>query len=359
MPETMSKVKVAIAGCGYWGQKLIRNFAELEEVEVLAVCDFNRNALARMKRRYPSIELKQDYQELLADSRIHAVVIATPVSTHHPFARRALQAGKHVLVEKPLATSTQQVTDLMDLAEKHNRTLMVDHTFIYTGAVRRMRAMIDAGEIGDLLYFDSVRISLGLVQSDINVIWDLAPHDFSIMDYLCAEEPIAISATGMKHLGCPFEDIAYVTAHFDGRMIAHFHLNWLAPVKVRKTLVGGTKKMIAYDDMEAGEKVKVYGKDLTVTPDPECREKLLAGYRNGDLVAPNLDTTEALRLMAREFVDSIVQKRLPISDGFAGYRVVRLLEAAQQSMELNGQPIELPNSIGSRKPDDPALAVVA
>ena len=346
-----------MVGCGYWGQNLIRNFAELGEVEVAVVCDFNLNALARMKRRYPAVELRPDYQQVLADSRIQAVVIATPVSTHYPFARQALRAGKHVLVEKPLATSTKQVLDLMELADKHDRTLMVDHTFVYTGAVRQMRALIDAGEIGELLYFDSVRISLGLVQSDINVIWDLAPHDFSIMDYLCVEEPIAISAIGGKHLDCAFEDIAFVTAHFNGKMIAHFHLNWLAPVKVRKTLVGGTRKMIAYDDMEAAEKVKVYDKGITVNADPEHRQRLLAGYRNGDMIAPNLDTSEALRLMAREFVDSIVQKRLPISGGLAGYRVVRLLEAAQQSMELNGQLVELTNSIGSRK-NDTALAVV-
>jgi predicted dehydrogenase len=355
----MNKLRVAIVGCGYWGQNLIRNFAELADVEVTAVCDFNLNALARTKRRFPSVELKQDFQQILADSRIQALVIATPVSTHYPFARQALQAGKHVLVEKPMATSTNQVLELMELADKHNRTLMVDHTFIYTGAVRRMRSIIGAGEIGDLRYFDSVRISLGLVQSDINVIWDLAPHDFSIMDCLCSEEPVAVSATGAKHLGYPFEDIAYVTAHFQSKMIAHFHLNWLAPVKVRKTLVGGTRKMIVYDDMETADKVRVYDKGITVNQNSEGRERVLAGYRNGDMVAPNLDTSEALHLMARDFVDSIAEKRLPISDGYAGYRVVRLLEAAQQSMELNGHPIELTNPIGPRKIEDASLAVVA
>jgi predicted dehydrogenase len=355
----MNKVRVAIVGCGYWGQNLIRNFAELADVEVGAICDFNLNALARTKRRYPAVELKQDFRQVLADSRIHAVVIATPVSTHYPFARQALAAGKHVLVEKPLATSTQQVLDLMEVADKHNRILMVDHTFIYTGAVRHMRSMIAAGAIGDLLYFDSVRISLGLVQSDINVIWDLAPHDFSIMDHLCSEDPIAVSAMGAKHLGCLFENIAFVTAHFNSSLIAHFHLNWLAPVKVRKTLIGGTRKMIVYDDMESAEKVRIYDKGISVTHDPECRERLLAGYRNGDMVAPNLDTSEALRLMACDFIESIMQKRAPISDGYAGYRVVRLLEAAQQSMELNGQPIELTNHVHRRTSPDPTLAVVA
>jgi predicted dehydrogenase len=355
----MSKIRVAIVGCGYWGQNLIRNCSDLDNAEVVAVCDFNLNALARMKRRYPTVELKQAYNEILSDHRIHAVVIATPVSTHYPFARQALLAGKHVLVEKPLATSTKQVLDLMELSERRDRTLMVDHTFIYTGAVRRMKSLIDSGEVGELLYFDSVRISLGLVQSDINVIWDLAPHDFSIMDHLCTEEPVSIAATGVKHLGCPFENIAYVTARFDGNMIAHFHLNWLAPVKVRQTLVGGTKKMITYDDMETGEKVRVYDKGITMNHDPERREKLLAGYRNGDMLAPNLETEEALHLMACEFVESIVQKRQPISDGHAGYRVVRLLEAAQRSMELNGQPIELHNSIAPRRSPTLPLEVVA
>ena len=355
----MNKLRVAIVGCGYWGQNLIRNFSELADVEVAAVCDFNLNALARTKRRYPTVELKQDFQQIVADSRIQAVVIATPVSTHYPFASQALRVGKHVLVEKPLATSTKQVLDLMELADKHNRTLMVDHTFVYTGAVRRMRSIISAGEIGDLLYFDSVRISLGLVQSDINVIWDLAPHDFSIMDCLCSEVPVAVSAMGAKHLGCPFESVAYVTAHFESKMIAHFHLNWLAPVKVRTTLVGGTRKMIVYDDMETVEKVRLYDKGITVNHDSESRERILASYRNGDVVAPNLDTSEALRLMAREFVDSIIHRRLPICDAYAGYRVVRLLEAAQQSMELNGQAVELANPVGARRVEDAALVVVA
>jgi len=359
MPQSMSKVRIAIVGCGYWGQNLIRNFSDLEGVEVGAVCDFNLNALARMKRRYPTIELLQDYRDVLSDSRIHGVVIATPASTHYPFAHQALQAGKHVLVEKPLAPSTKQVLDLVELAEKRSKTLMVDHTFLYTSAVRHIKSLIDSGEVGDLLYFDSVRISLGLVQRDINVIWDLAPHDFSIMDYLCEGDPVSISATGMKHLGCSFESIAYVTVHFADNLIAHFHLNWLAPVKIRKTLVGGTRKMIAYDDMETSEKVRVYDKGITMNLDPNSRERMLAGYRNGDMVAPNLDSSEALRLMAREFVDSIMHKRPPLSDGYAGYRVVRLLEAAQRSMELNGRPIELDTPLIPRKSADDPMAVIA
>jgi predicted dehydrogenase len=355
----MSRLRVAVVGCGYWGQNLIRNFTDLADVEVSVVCDFNLNALARTKRRYPAVELKHDLRQVLNDSRIDAVVIATPGSTHYPFARQALRARKHVLVEKPMATSTEQVLELMELADTHNRILMVDHTFVYTSAVREIRALITAGELGDLMYFDSVRISLGLVQSDINVIWDLAPHDFSIMDYLCNEDPIAISAVGAKHLDCPFENIAYVNAYFCSKMIAHCHLNWLAPVKVRKTLVGGTRKMIVYDDLETAQKVRVYDKGIMINHALERREQILAGYRDGDMVAPNLDTCEALHLVARDFVDSIRQDRLPISDGHAGYRVVRLLEAAQRSMELGGQPIELATSVIPRRSMDSQLAVVA
>ena len=337
----MSHIRVAIVGCGYWGQNLLRNFAELDEAEVSVVCDVDSRSLARAKKRYPSVEIVQDYSEVLTHNQVDAIVLATPVSTHYPFARKALLAGKHVLVEKPLAQSARQVLELIDLAESAGRTLMVDHTFLYTGAVRQMKALVESGEIGQLLYFDSVRISLGLVQSDINVLWDLGPHDFSIMDYLCEREPIAISAMGVKHLNTPYENIAYVNVQFEGNLIAHFHLNWMSPVKVRRTLVGGSKKMIVYDDMENSEKVKVYDKGIIQNHDPERRERMLTGYRNGDMLAPRLDTTEALRLMSRDFITAIVERRAPLSNGHLGYRVVRLLEAAQQSMEQNGRLVLL------------------
>src|SRR5271167_268603 len=283
----MSKLRVAIVGCGYWGQNLIRNFSNLPDVEVTAVCDFNLNALARVKRRYPLVELKQDCQQVLADWRIHAVVIATPVATHYSFAERALRAGKHVLVEQPLATSAEQALNLMELADKHGRTLMVDHTFIYTGAVRYIKSLVVAEDIGKLLYFDSVRISLGMVQSDTNVIWDLAPHDFSIMDYLCSRKPVAVSAIGAKHLGHPFENIAYLTAYFEGQMIAHFHVNWLAPVKVRQTLVGGAKKTVVYDDMEPIEKVRIYDSALPAIDDSRARAHRSEEHGNSGMFAPN------------------------------------------------------------------------
>jgi len=337
----MGKIKIAIIGCGYWGQNLIRNFSDLAEVEVVAVCDFSLSALARVKRNFPRVALKQDYEQILSDWRIHAVVIATPVSTHYPFAERGLRAGKHVLIEQPLATSTQQALELLELADEHDRLLMVDHTFIYTGAVRHIKTLVDTGGLGKLLYFDSVRISLGMVQSDTNVIWDLAPHDFSILDHLCSERPMAVSAIGAKSLGHPFENIAYLMVHFDGNMIAHIHVNWLAPVKVRKTLIGGTRKTIVYDDLESLEKLKIYDGVPPMRANELHEDYPAALNRAPGIFAPILDRTEALSLVAREFVDAIRGERLPVSDGYAGYRVVRLLEAAQRSLQQGGQLVEL------------------
>jgi len=346
----MNTVRIAVVGCGYWGQNLIRNFWELDSVDLTTVCDANVSSFPRIRKRFPTIETVESYQEVLSSPRVDAVVLATPVSTHFSFAKQALLAGKHVLVEKPITTSSSEALELIELADKLGLTLMVDHTFLYTSAVKRIKDLVNRGEIGDLLYFDSVRINLGLVQSDINVLWDLAPHDFSIMDHICGREPVSISATGVRHLGCPYENIAYVTVRFNSNsnLIAHFHVNWLAPVKIRQTLIGGSKKMIVYDDMETSEKVKVYDRGITVNPDPEQRTRMLTGYRNGDVLAPNLDTSEALRLMAREFVTSISEKRRPLTDGVAGYRVVRLLEAAQQSLQQNGREIQLgPSAIRS------------
>jgi len=339
--SAMSEIGIAVIGCGYWGQNLVRNFWEQEEAKVLMVCDLDGTLLALTQRRYPSVETTREYRDALRHEGVDAVVLATPVSTHYKFAREALEAGKHVLVEKPLATSSAEVLDLLDLAERRSRTLMVDHTFLFNPAVRRMKQLIDAGEVGELLYYDSVRINLGLVQSDTNVLWDLGPHDFSIMEYLCELDPVSVSAAAVKHLDCPFENIAYVTVRFDSKLIAHFHLNWLAPVKIRLTLVGGSKKMLVYDDMEPSEKVKVYDRGITVNLDREGRARLLAGYRKGDMFAPHLDTTEALRPMAQEFIRAIQEARPPMSSGIVGYRIVRLLEAAQRSIEQNSREIEL------------------
>src|SRR5579884_2757295 len=339
--RAMKPIRVAKVGCGYWGQDLIRNFWEVEGAEVVLACDPDEKALARMRKRYPTVELTTSYADVLSNPRVDAVILATPVSTHHDFAKGALLAGKHALVEKPMATSSMHVIDLIETAARQGKTLMVDHTFLYTAAVRRMKALIDSGELGEILYFDSVRINLGLVQTDTNVLWDLGPHDFSIMDYLIGEQPVSVSTTGVKHLHTPYENIAYVTAKFDSNLIAHFHLNWLAPVKVRQTLLGGSQKMVVYDDMEISEKVKLYDRGITRNADPLNRERMLTGYRNGDSLAPNLDTTEAMRLMAKEFIASINEKRAPLSDGYHALRVVRLLEAAQHSIQQNGREVLL------------------
>ena len=352
----MDQIRVAQIGCGYWGQNLIRNFWELEGAEVVVACDPDEKALARMHRRYPTVELANSYDAVLANPKVDAVVLATPVSTHFDFAKRALLAGKHALVEKPMTTSSVQAIELIETAARMNKVLMVDHTFLYTAAVRRMKQLVDTGELGDLLYFDSVRINLGLVQSDTNVVWDLGPHDFSIMDYLCCQEPLSLSATGVKHLYTPYENIAYVTVRFATELIAHFHLNWLAPVKVRRTLLGGSKKMVVYDDMESVEKIKIYDRGITQNHDPANRERLLTSYRNGDSLAPNLDTGEAMRLMAREFVTSIGEKRAPLSDGYSGLRVVRLLEAAQHSIQQNGREVLLAPMVP--RPQAAAIAAV-
>jgi predicted dehydrogenase len=344
----MAQIGVAVVGCGYWGQNLIRNFWELEEADVHVVCDYDAKALARTLRRYPTLQPTGDYQFVIQNPKVDAVVLATPVSTHYDLAMRALEAGKHVLVEKPLATTTGEVLDLIDKSEQRRRILMVDHTFLYTPAVRCMKQLIETGEIGDLLYFDSVRINLGLVQSDTNVLWDLGPHDFSIMDHLCGLDPVSISAIAAKHLNCPFENIAYVTVRFNSKLIAHFHLNWLAPMKVRLTLVGGTRKMLVYDDTEPSEKVRVYDRGIDTNHDPEHRTQMLTSYRNGDVHAPHLETTEALRLVAREFVGAIMGGSRPMTDGPAGYRIVNLLEAAQRSIEQNGREIELRDPVFPR-----------
>ena len=284
--------------------------------------------------------MTQNYEELLRDPSIDAVVIATPVSTHYPIARQALDAGKHVMIEKPIADSSEHAMDLIERAARHRRVLMVDHTFIYTGAVRKIRELVDSGDLGNIMYFDSVRVNLGLFQKDINVVWDLAPHDLSIMDYLLRMNPVAMTAVGASHAGNGLANMAYLTLTFPNNLLAHFHVNWLAPVKIRLTLIGGSKKMVVYDDLEVTEKIKLYDKGLIVNGSPEKKHQALINYRNGDIWIPKLEATEALSYAAQEFVSAITEGREALTDGIAGYRVVRLLEAAQVSLENGGRPVE-------------------
>lgn len=340
---------VGVVGCGYWGPNLIRNFYENEQVQLVAVCDLDPAKLRKIGKRYPNVALENNFQALLDNPTIDAVAIATPVHTHYPLAQQALQAGKHVLVEKPMAMNSRQCLELIELAEARSLTLMVDHTFVYHGAVRRMKQELDNGNLGDLLYFDSVRINLGLFQSDINVIWDLAPHDLSMMDYLIGKQPLSVHASGACHAGNGLADIAYITIHFEDNLIAHFHVSWLSPVKVRKILVGGTRKMMVYDDLEPMEKLRIYDKGITVgqSQSEEERYASLVSYRVGDMMTPVLDLTEALKVEVAHFVDCALNGKTPITDGKAGLRIVQILEATNEAIRT-GQPqaISQPNFAG-------------
>jgi predicted dehydrogenase len=334
-------LRVGVIGYGYWGPNLVRNFISVPGATVSAVCDLDPRRLERVAALYPSIRTTTDPAELIADPRVDAVAIATPVHSHFDLAFAALAAGKHVLVEKPLAASVAAAARLVNEAERRRLTLAVDHTFVYTGAVARIAELIRAGELGELCYYDSTRVNLGLFQHDINVIWDLAVHDLAILDYVIPQRPTAVAATGMSHVPGEPENIAYLTLFFDSSFIAHVHVNWLAPVKVRRTMIGGTRKMILYDDVEPSEKVKVYDKGISVTDTPDGVHQLLVSYRSGDMWAPQLDITEALRTEAVHFVECIENGTVPRSDGHAGLRVVRVLEAASRSLARRGELVAL------------------
>src|SRR5213075_2149255 len=312
-----------VIGCGYWGPNLLRNLAENETAELRWICDLDTQRVTAMGRRYPGALQTGDYKTVLADPAVDAVVIATPVWTHFSFAQQALEAGKHVLVEKPLTANVAEAEQLVELADRKGLTLMVDHTFIYTGAVRKIKEIVQSGDLGDLLYFDATRINLGLFQNDINVVWDLAPHDLSIMDFVIDRQPTAVAATGSCHIKKGIENIAYVLLLFPDEFIAHFHFNWLSPVKIRHTLLAGSRKMVVYDDIEPTEKVRVYDSGVTAThndseDEREAAYRTLVSYRTGDVWVPKLDSTEALRYVCREFLAAINEKRAPLTDGSAG-----------------------------------------
>ena len=333
-------INVGVIGYGYWGPNMVRNFYANKDARVAWVCDLSKDRLALVESGYPTVKTTTDHKDILKDSGVDAVVISTPVSAHFPLAQEALESGKHVLLEKPMTSTVEQSEKLVDLAEKKKRTLMVDHTFLYTGAVRKMKELVQSGELGDIYYFDSVRVNLGLFQHDVNVIWDLAPHDFAIMDFLLQKDPEMVSAVGMCHLG-DLENIAYVTVQYPGNLLGHIHVNWLAPVKVRTTLIGGTKKMIVYDDNEPSEKIKIYDKGVSYSDKKEDVYQMLVQYRSGDMLAPKLEPSEALKLVSKEFTDSINESRKPLTDGVAGLRVVRLLESANESIKQKGKVIKL------------------
>lgn len=334
-------IKVGVIGYGYWGPNLVRNFFEVASTQVVAVSDMREDRLQQVRNRYPSIETTTDYKQLLENSEIDAIAIATPVSTHFDLAMQALQHGKHVMVEKPMTSSSEQALRLIDEADRRNLTLMVDHTFVYTGAVRKIKEMVATGKLGDIYYYDSTRINLGLFQRDVDVIWDLAVHDLAIMSYVLPCAPCAVAATGIDHITGGTENLAYITMFFEENLIAHLNVNWLSPVKVRRTLIGGSKQMIVYDDMEPSEKVKIYDKGITVNGTQDSLYKALVGYRSGDMFAPQLDVSEALKLEIEHFADCIRTGAEPLTGGQAGLQVVRILECASYSMKQRGKLVDL------------------
>lgn len=337
----MATIGIGVIGYGYWGPNLVRNFSEIPESRIVSVSDLCSERLDELKLRHSRIQATTDYRELLADQAIDAIVIATPVSTHFELALQALHAGKHVLVEKPLTATSEQGERLLEEADRCKRVLMVDHTFVYTGAVRKIKDLLETEKLGQLYYYDSVRVNLGLFQHDVSVLWDLAVHDLSIMDYLLTDRPCAVSAVGVAHVPGQPKDVAYLNCFFNSHLIAHFHVNWLAPVKIRRTLIGGDRQMIVYDDLEPSEMVKVYNKGITLNNGSEGIYQLLVGYRTGDMWAPQLDRTEALRVEALHFLECIKNNRKPLTDGHVGLRVVRILEAATHSIAQRGRPVEL------------------
>lgn len=332
-------INVGVIGYGYWGPNIVRNFVGLPDCRLVSVCDQNLKAIERLVASHPSVEVSKDAREIFASSTIDAVAIVTPVSTHFELAKAALENGKHVFVEKPFTATVAEAEQLVELADAKNLKIMVDHTFLFTGAVRKMKELVDQRALGSLYYYDSVRVNLGLFQHDVNVIWDLAPHDFSIMNHLIDEAPAGVVATGESHYN-GLEDVAYVTVYFPNNIIAHINVNWLSPVKVRTTLIGGEKRMLVWNDLEADEKVKVYDKGVDVTNEEGVYD-LLVSYRSGDMWAPKVERTEALRLEAEYFRDCILKDETPFNDGHAGLEVVRLLEAANESLRDKGRLVNL------------------
>jgi len=339
-------LKIGVIGYGYWGPNVARNFYATAGAKLVAVSDVSEKRLALAQSHYPFIKGTRNPLDVIRSTDVDALAIVTPVFAHFDMAKEALLAGKHIFVEKPFTSTSAQARELIDLAAKKNLKIMVDHTFLFTGAVKKIKQVIDSGELGRLLFYDSVRINLGLFQHDINVIWDLAPHDLSIMAHVIDQKPVALAARGTAHFKGGFEDIAYLSIEFDGcGFIAHFHVNWLSPVKIRKTLISGDKKMLVWDDLDADEKVKIYDRGVEIKGTNGNAKngayELLVSYRSGDVYIPKLEGAEALKAEAQYFVECVEKGEEPFNNGQAGLQVVRLLEAADKSIKNGGKRIEL------------------
>ena len=330
-------IRVGVIGYGYWGPNIVRNLRSVEHAQVASICDANPAAQQRAKHAYPDVRVAADPDELLCAADIDAIAVITPVWTHFELAKTALENGKHVFVEKPFTSTSGQGEELVELAEKNGLKIMVDHTFLFTGAVRKIRQLLDEDALGKLYYYDSTRVNLGLFQHDVNVIWDLAPHDLSIVDYLIGGSPDVIVATGEAHFN-GLTDVAFITAYYPGNVIAHINVNWLSPLKVRTTLIGGERKMLVWNDLEADEKIKVYDKGVHMTTREGVYE-LLVSYRSGDMWAPKVEATEALSVELGYFVECIENDMTPFNDGIAGLRVVRMLEAVEESLKRKGEAV--------------------
>lgn len=338
-------IHVAVIGAGYWGPNLIRNFNQIPGARVSYVCDLDPAKLAPLAVQYPNLKTTGDFHKALADPEVDAVVIATPVSTHRHLAIEALRAGKHVLVEKPLAATTQAARDIDAAAREMQRVLMVGHTFIYNPAVTKVKEYIERDTLGEVYYIDSSRVNLGLHQFDINVIWDLAPHDVSIILYWLGKRPLRVSARGNSYTQDNIEDVAFITLEFADKIMAHIHVSWMSPAKLRRTTIVGSRQMIVYDDLEAAEKVKLYDMGVEqLSMNEVTRAELQRTYRIGDVVSPRLDVVEPLRVECKHFIECIVENKTPRTNGDAGIAVVQVLEAATQSMREGGRAIEIEQS---------------
>jgi predicted dehydrogenase len=328
-------IKFGVIGYGYWGPNVVRNLDQLDGSQVVSVCDKSPTSRKRVQKAHPHVKVTAESSELVSSTEIDAIAVVTPVWTHFELAKAALENGKHVFVEKPFTSNAAQAEELINLAEKKNLKIMVDHTFLFTGAVKKISQLLDEGALGKLYYYDSTRVNLGLFQHDVNVVWDLAPHDLSIIDHLIKESPEAVSATGQTHLN-GHEDVAFITIYFPNKIIAHINVNWLSPVKVRTTLIGGEKKMLVWNDLEADEKIKIYDKGVHITT-RQGLYNLLVNYRSGDMWSPQLEQLEALRQELTYFIECITNDQTPKNDGKAGLRVVKMLEAATVSLGKRGE----------------------
>jgi predicted dehydrogenase len=347
-------MNVGVIGYGYWGPNVVRNLYQLESTNLIGVCDQSEKAQQRVRQSYPGVSVYSDAMELIRSPKVDAIAVVTPVWTHYELAKAALEHGKHVFVEKPFTSNAQQAEELIELAARKRLTIMVDHTFLFTGAVNKIRQLIDEGVLGKLFYYDSTRVNLGLFQHDVNVIWDLAPHDLSIMDHLLGGQPEALVATGERHLN-GHEDIAFITVYFPNKVIAHINVNWLSPVKVRTTLIGGDKRMVVWNDLEADEKIRVYDKGVDIK-NQEGMYSALVSYRTGDMWAPRVPQVEALSNELAYFAECISSGAAPFNDGIAGWRVVKMLEAADQSMKNRGELVRLDGLTAPKMEPEPAPA---